>query len=71
MGEKADKVNNKNVQNVEVKTLSEIKETTEITEITENLLLLSICKLIIFSYAFIPSLIKQLWNCRTLLNSES
>jgi len=60
MSKKADKVNNKNVQDVEVKTLSETKETTKITETIENFFLLSICKLVIFLYTFIPSLTKQL-----------
>jgi hypothetical protein len=68
---KADKVNNKDVQDVEVETLSETEETTKTKETIENSFLLSICKLVIFSYTLISSLTKQLWTCRTLLNSES
>ena len=71
MSEKADKVNNKDVWDIEVKTLSETEEITEMTETTENFFLLLICKLVIFSYTLISSLTKQLWTCRTLLNSES
>ncbi len=71
MSEKADKVNNKDVQDVEVETLSETEETTKTKETIENSFLLSICKLVIFSYTLISSLTKQLWTCRTLLNSKS
>ncbi len=71
MSKKADEVNDKDVWDIEVKTSSETEETTEITETIENFLLLSTCKLAMFLYAFIPSLTKQLWTCKTLLNSGS
>ena len=71
MSKKADEVNNKDVWDIEVKTLFKTEEMTEMTETTENFFLLLICKLVIFSYTFIPSLTKQLWVCKTLSNSES
>ena len=60
ISEKADKEDNRDVWDVEVKTSSETKEITEIIKTIKNFFLLLICKLIMFLYAFIPSLIKQL-----------
>ncbi len=60
ISEKADKEDNRDVWDVEVKTSSETKEITEIIKTIENSFLLSICKLIMFSYTFLLSLTKQL-----------
>ena len=66
MNKKADEEGDRDVWDIEVKTLSETKKTTKTTETIKNSFLLLIYKLIMFLYAFIPSLTKQLWICRTL-----
>ncbi len=60
MSEKADKEDNRDVWDVEVETSSKTEEITKIVKTIENSFLLSICKLIMFSYTFILSLTKQL-----------